>query len=140
VGTAQQPIVFTSDAASPAAGDWMGLYLDASPASGNDLRHAQVLYAGGESGTNSYGCGPRDNDAAILITDWKPADAFIQNVEIHHSAAGGIMCGWSSNDAGPDLKDGNTFSNIANDCEVSRWQTEEAVRCPGRTDAAPLCL
>ncbi|HKO90305.1 MAG TPA: hypothetical protein VJU61_04085 [Polyangiaceae bacterium] len=139
-GTAKDPIVFTSNAATPAAGDWMGLYLDCSPPSGNKLTNAYVLYAGGESGTNGYGCGPKDNDAAILITDWRPADAFIQNVDIRDSAGGGIVSGWASNQAGPDLKTGNLFTRIANGCSVSRWRTEEVNYCEGRTDEAPLCL
>ncbi|HEX6241904.1 MAG TPA: hypothetical protein VFZ61_13440, partial [Polyangiales bacterium] len=139
-GTADKPIVFTSNDAAPAPGDWVGLYLDSSPPSGNKLSYARVLYAGGESGTNSYGCGPKDNDSAILITDWRPDDAFIQNVEIAYSAGGGIMCGWTSSLAGPDLKAGNTFTQIANGCNVSRWRTEETNYCAGRTEEAPLCL
>jgi hypothetical protein len=139
-GTAEKPIIFTSASATPAAGDWSGLYLDASPSAGNKLAYAQILYAGGESGTNSYGCGPKDNDSAILITDWRPDDAFIQNVEIRASAGGGIMSGWHSDAAGPDLKAGNTFSQIGNGCAVSRWQNATGLACPNRTDEAPLCL
>lgn len=139
-GTAAEPIVFTSDSATPAPGDWTGLYLDSSPSAGNTLRHARLLYAGADSTTSSYGCGPSDNDAAILITDWRPDDAFIQNVEIGNSAAGGIMCGWRSDAAGPDLKSGNTFDAIANGCAVSRWQNSTGPACPGRTTEAPLCL
>ena len=139
-GTAEKPIVFTSDAETPAAGDWVGLYLDASPSAGNKLTYAQVLYAGADSQTSSYGCGPRDNDAAILITDWRPDDAFIQNVEIGASAGGGIMSGWSSDEEGPDLKSGNVFAEIANGCDVSRWKNATDTACPGRTDEAPLCL
>jgi hypothetical protein len=139
-GTVDKPIVFTSDSTTPAAGDWMGLYLDASPPAGNKLTHARILYAGAESGTNSYGCGPKDNDSAILITDWRPDDAFIQGVEIANSAGGGIMCGWDSDSDGPDLKSGNTFTQIASGCAVSRWQNLTGNACPGRTDEAPLCL
>ena len=139
-GTAEKPIVFTSDAEAPAAGDWVGLYLDASPSAGNKLTYAQVLYAGADSQTSSYGCGPGDNDSAILITDWRPADAFIQNVEIAASAGGGIMSGWSSDEDGPDLKSGNVFTDIANGCDVSRWKNVTAPACPGRTDEAPLCF
>lgn len=139
-GTADDPIVFTSDADAPAAGDWMGLYLDGSPASGNVLSHAVISYAGGESVTNSYGCGPKDNDAAIIITDWRPDTAFITDVTIQDSAGGGIVCGWASDDGGPDFTADNTFERIANDCEVARWQNSTGLACPDRTDEAPLCL
>lgn len=139
-GTAEKPIVFTAESKTPVAGDWSGLYLDSSPPAGNKFTYAKVLYAGGESGTNSYGCGPKDNDAAILITDWRPDDAFLQNVEVSHSAGGGIMCGWRSDAAGPDLKTGNSFSNIGNGCAVSRWANVTGVACPNRTEEAPLCL
>lgn len=139
-GTARLPVVFTSDAASPAPGDWMGLYLDASPPSGNVIAHARFEYAGGESGTNSFGCGPRDNDAAILITNWRPQDAFIHDVEIKDSAGGGIVCGWASNADGPDLKAGNTFSGIGNSCDVSRPQKASGLACPDSTAGEPLCL
>jgi hypothetical protein len=139
-GTADKPIVFTSDAAVPAAGDWTGLMLDASPAVGNQLTHARIEYAGGFSGTSGYGCGPGKNDSAILITNWRPDDAFIQAVAISDSAGGGIVSGWTSDLVGPDLKTGNTFTNIANDCDVSvnRLQTASDY-CPGRTELAPLC-
>ena len=139
-GTAENPVVFTSDAEDPSAGDWVGLILDSSPSTGNKLSFAQILYAGADSQTSSYGCGPGDNDAAILITDWRPDDAFIQNVEIGASAGGGIMSGWSSDADGPDLKSGNVFSEIANGCDVSRWGNETGNACPDRTDEAPLCL
>lgn len=139
-GTAEKPIVFTSDAEAPAAGDWVGLYLTASPSAGNKLAFTRILYAGGDGQTNSYGCGPRDNDSAVLIRDWRPSDAFIQNVEIHASAGGGIVSGWSSDEDGPDLKSGNTFSEIGNDCAVARWQNATGTACPDRTDEAPLCL
>ena len=129
--------MFTSDSETPAAGDWVGLYLDASPPAGNKLTYAQVLYAGADSQTSSYGCGPGDNDAAILITDWRPDDAFIQNVEIGASAGSGIMSGWSSDADGPDLKSGNVFSEIANGCDVSRWKNATDTACPGRTDERP---
>jgi hypothetical protein len=139
-GTAEKPVVFTSDAQTPQAGDWVGLYLDCSPPAGNVFEHAQVLYAGAPSGTNSYGCGPKANDAAILITDWRPDNAFITKVEISNSAGSGIMSGWSSDSDGPNLKVGNVFEAMGNACHVTRWKNSTGVACPDRTDDAPLCL
>jgi hypothetical protein len=139
-GTADNSIVFTSDAQDPVAGDWVGLYLDCSPKSGNKLSHAVVAYAGASSQTNGYGCGPKSNDAAIIITGWRPDDAFIQDVAIGASAASGIVSGWTSDSAGPDLKTGNLFEQIADGCNVSRWKNATGLACPERTDEAPLCL
>jgi hypothetical protein len=139
-GTADNPIVFTSEAQEPKAGDWVGLYLDCSPPTGNKLTHAQVLYAGAPSQTNSYGCGPKANDAGILITDWRPNDAFIQNVLIGASAGSGIVSGWVSDSDGPNLKTGNTFEQIASGCYVTRWKNATGTACPERTDDAPLCM
>jgi len=62
--------------------------LSGSPPSGNKFNYVQIKFAGGNSGHASYGCGPGDNDAALLISDWTPADVFAQNVSISDSAAG----------------------------------------------------
>jgi hypothetical protein len=139
-GTVDRPIVFTSDAAAPAPGDWTGLMLDASPSAGSKLTHARIEYAGGFSGTSGYGCGPGSNDAAIIITNWRPDDAFIQDVAISDSAGGGIVSGWVSDLEGPDLETGNVFTGIGNHCNVSVWRlSSSSDYCPGRTDDAPLC-
>jgi len=140
-GTATAPITFTSDAAAPAAGDWVGLVLNGQPMSGNMLSNASIRYAGGDSTTSSYGCGPGDNDSAILILGWRPDNAFLQNVTIADSLGSGIVCGWRSNVDGPDLKTGNTFTNIGNLCDIAKWQLDTGTNyCPGRTEIAPLCL
>lgn len=138
---AGKPVLLTSAATAKAAGDWKGLYLDSSPPSGNSIENTRIEYAGGESGANSFGCGPKDNDAAIMIFNWRPDDAFIRNVTIANSAGGGIMCGWDSDLSGPDLRSGNDFVAIANQCLVSKPRLATAADyCPGRTDQAPLCF
>ena len=45
-GTVAQPILFTTDSASPAAGQWQGLYLDNGTAFSTVLDHVIVEYAG----------------------------------------------------------------------------------------------
>lgn len=139
VGTADEPIVFTSAEASPAAGAWGGIAWPGGPATGNRMEHVRIEYAGGDSGTGNFGCGPGDNSSALLIANWRPDEDFIDELTISDSAGGGIVCGWMSDADGPDLKTGNTFTNIANGCDVSRWANETAPICPGN-DGVADCL
>ncbi len=55
-GTAGQPIVFTSDAASPAPGDWLGLEFRSQTqgAPATSVTHARVRYAGRSSNDAVY--------------------------------------------------------------------------------------
>ena len=77
-GTAAQPIVFTSDAAVPAPGDWGGIFWRGGPATGNVVNFVRVEYAGGDSAPPASG-GPADNDAALIFTNWIPGEDFVQN-------------------------------------------------------------
>ena len=135
-GTAEKPITLTSGAESPAAGDWSGLWWDVAPSSGNVLRHVTFEYAGGESATKGFGCGPADNDA-LLFLGWAPSDAFIEDSTFRDSAAGGIVSGWGSGESGPDLHGSNTFDAIANGCFVSKPRDEDGA-CPG-DGTSPAC-
>ena len=134
-GTSEAPITFTSASATPAAGDWGSLYFRYYPLSGSRLGHARVGYAGGESGTNGFGCGPGDNDAAVIILgqgaeERPPAEVFIQDTTFEH--IGGttvIVSGWSDAE-GPNFATGNTFGVGNPDCSVSR---------PRRTGAGDVC-
>lgn len=138
-GTADAPIVLTSGETTPAAGDWGGIAWAGGPPTGNRVEHVRIEYAGGASGTQGFGCGPSDNSAALILTNWRPDEDFIDNLTISDSAGGGIVSGWTSDENGPDLKAGNTFTNIANGCDVSRWMNESAPACPG-DDGVADCL
>jgi hypothetical protein len=81
--------------------------------------------------------GPSDNSSLLLITDWRPDDAFIQSSTFARSAGGGIVSGWSSDAAGPNFRTGNTFQAIANSCEISLPKSM-AGACPGN-DTIPDC-
>ncbi len=115
VGTAARPIVFTSNAATPAAGDWRGLWFDA-PDTVNKLDFIEVKYAGGPSQANSFHCDEamagfsRSEDGAVLLFG-KPASAFITHSKFIASAGDGITRAWS--DDVLDLSPTNTFSMIA---------------------------
>jgi len=135
-GTLSQPITFTSAAAVPAAGDWAGILWRGGPATGNIVNNVHVEYAGGNSGTAGFGCGPGDNDAALLINNWIPGEDFIHNSTFSNSLASGIVMGWIS-DTTRDFRTGNTFTAIGNSCAVARWKNKTLPACPG---PPPVCL
>ncbi len=135
IGTAADPIVFTSNKATKAAGDWRGITFRASPATGNRISHARVEYAGGASQTSSFGCGPNTNDSAVFIQgtggdQMPPASAFIDNTTFDN--IGGmtvIVSAWIS-DTGPNFAPTNTFGAATGACKVSR---------PRRTGTGDVC-
>jgi hypothetical protein len=133
-GTAEDPILFTSGGEA-VAGAWQGFFFRYTPTSGNAIRHARIEFAGSDSGYNSFGCGPGDNDAAIIIEgqgpdDVGPGDVFVTDTEFNE--IGGetvIVSGWTD-DAGPDFSAGNTFGAVTPSCKVSR---------PKRSGTGDLC-
>lgn len=135
-GTAAEPIVFTSPNAAPAPGDWLGLWFRYYPARGNAIENAVVEYAGAQSGASSHGCGPRENDASILILGGRPDEAFVKRTTLRRGAGKtGIVSGWVSNLDGPSFKADNVFEEMPA-CVVSRWQGENG--CGPSSD--PQCL
>ena len=114
LGTAANPIRFTSAADTPAAGDWLGLYFGEIPDATTQLDNVSVEFAGGTSVSGSESClypNMPINDAAIRIGG-APAVAFITNSTISDSAAHGIDRGFRD-DAKPDFLPTNTFVNVA---------------------------
>jgi hypothetical protein len=124
VGTAAKPIVFTSAAAAPAPGDWLGISFGGRADARNRIEHARIEYAGGVSSSGSSSCSyPAPdggagliNDAAVRVFGPAPpgAGVFVQNTTIVSSAAHGIDRGWRA-EAGIDLDflPTNTFTDIA---------------------------
>ena len=108
IGTAAQPIVFTSAANVPAPGDWVGIHFGGTGGPPNQVDHASIEYAGGDPLINGFSCtpGPSQN-SAVLIYSWKPGQEFITNSAILHSSGHGILRGWV--DGGPDFLPTNTF-------------------------------
>lgn len=135
VGTAEAPIVFTSANATKAPGDWMSLYFRSTPKTGSRISHARIEYAGGESATSGFGCGPGANDAAVLIhgtgSDRSgPASVFIDHTTFEN--IGGttvIVSGWIDA-AGPNFTGDNTFGNVVPSCKVSK---------PRRSGSGDVC-
>jgi hypothetical protein len=115
-GTSAQPILFTSDAPSPVAGDWLGIWFGDIPSPTDVIDNARIEYAGGVSVTGSASCPlpgmPAPNpDAAIRIFG-VPATQFVTNTTIANSAAFGIDRGYVS-DVKTDFLPTNTFTGIA---------------------------
>lgn len=137
-GTSAAPVTFTSGKAAPAAADWSNIHFQYTPDSGNKIDFAIVEFAGAFSGLQSYGCGPPENDASIIITNGRPTTAFITNTTFRN--AGGdtaLLLGWVSDASGPDFTATNTFTNVPS-CRISRWRNMTAPACPGT--GAPVCV
>jgi hypothetical protein len=142
-GTAEKPIVLTSAEATPAPGDWAGVYLGNVAADGNAFEHVTVEYAGGFTGARGYGCGPLSNVGGLLFIDSRPDSAWVKNSTFRNLIGAGIVSGWTSDADGPNLASTNTFSAITpvpmeGGCNVTRWAPAAGVGlCPG---TRPLCV
>jgi len=116
-GTATQPIVFTSGAATPAPGDWGGIWLDTAP--GSVLENVIIEYAGSVNGISSANCRPQNTEdqAALIVGDFEtqyvPPSTLITNSTIRYSAGYGINAMWQSAGYGPDLRSTNNFVSNA---------------------------
>jgi len=118
-GTAAKRVIFSSAAATPAAGDWRGLVFEAPDAT-NAITYARVEFAGGASAANGFHCEANgafgeDEDAAIALYG-EPSSSFITNTEIVSSAGDGIGRAWSG--APTDFLATNTFTSVA-ECNQS---------------------
>ncbi len=134
VGTAQRPIVFTSEETTPAAGDWIGLRFAGALDPRNRLEHVTVAYAGGPAGLSGYSCLPpaTPDRGAILFAATAPATAFITNCTIDSSSGHGVYSGWQG--APVDFVAPNTFTNIAFCKQTPPKDTQ------GRCPSPVMCL
>jgi len=117
-GTATAPILFGSGEAAPAPGDWVGLWLDT--ATGSQLDHVVVEYAGGVNGISSANCkDPATQDqGGLLVGDFEvqyvPPANLLTNSTIRSSAGYGIVAMWLTGASNtPDLTATNTFPGNA---------------------------
>ncbi len=133
-GTEAEPILFTSGAATPAAGDWAGVWLDT--ANGSRLDHVIIEYAGGENGISSANCRPETvtDDAALVVGDFEdqyvpPADLITSSV-IRFSGGSAIDGIWVGPELGPALTgNGNTISDYA-ECMQTYNSVAGPMVCP----------
>lgn len=121
MGQPGNPVVFTSAASAPQAGDWRGITFRAAPPAGmsNMLNNVRIEYAGGDCSCGGWACfGNQPEDSAILIFDWEPAASFLTNSTISDCAGHGILRGWEDFTCGSplDMTATNTFTNVVG-CE-----------------------
>lgn len=133
-GTAAKPVTFTSAQATPAAGDWLGIWFGEVPDATSKIDHAVVQYAGGTSVSGSGSCpytnvAGAPNDAAIRIFGI-PAASIVTNTLISDSASNGIDRGYRDDAKVPDFvgSGGNTFTNIAH-CKQT-YPSDASGACP----------
>jgi hypothetical protein len=134
-GTANEPIRFTSGAEPPAAGDWVGLWLDTAP--GSRLDNVIIEYAGGDSGISSSNCRPEEvtDDAALIIGDFSdqfvPPPDLVTNTTIRASAGSAINAVWVGPAIGPSFvgTGGNSLSDFA-ECAQTYNSVDGPEACP----------
>ena len=139
VGTAAKRIVFTSGEASPAPGDWKGIWLNT--AIGSKLAYVDINYAGGANGIQSNNCRPQDTEdqAALLVGSFSdqyiPPSTLMTNSRITNSAYYAINAMWlAGTHNAPDLTATNIFLNNAR-CR----QTYNGVVPPGTCPVGGGC-
>jgi hypothetical protein len=117
VGSASRPITLTSAAATPAPGDWMGLYFKDAIDPRTRVEYMVIEYAGGNSSSRgvcaSNRSGSIDKDSAVIISLQPmqvPPSQFITNTTIRFSANGGIYRSWFDTDV--DFLASNTFESV----------------------------
>lgn len=138
LGTAANPIVFTSSKVAPAAGDWPGIFL--MNAAGSRLEHVEIKFAGGFNGISSANCKPADStDHAALFIGGKtvpyiPLPTDFVAVDIESSASHGINAMWeTAGDYAPVLAGSFTFTSILGCRQTKNATTQGCVGGQGCT-------
>lgn len=131
-GTTDAPVLLTSAKATPAPGDWAGLWLITSV--GSQLNNVIIEYAGGDAGVGPLSCGPFDpsthqpyrHTAALLVGDgndlqYAPPAGLVTNGTFRNNAGNfAIDSVWQASTFGPALNATNTFTASAKVCTQSK--------------------
>ena len=131
-GTGLEPVLLTSAVATPAPGDWAGLWLITSV--GSQLNNVIIEYAGGDAGIGPASCGPIDpnahqpyrHTAALLVGDggdlqYAPPAGLVTNSVFRNNAGNfAIDSVWQSAVFGPALNTSNTFTASSKVCTQSK--------------------
>ena len=131
-GTAAAPVRFTSAVATPAPGDWAGLWLRTS--NGSQIDHAIIEFAGGDASIGPASCGPFDpsiaqrarHTAALLVGDdidkqYVPPAGLLTNSVFRNNAGNfAIDSVWEAATFGPVLTASNLFGSGPRFCTQSK--------------------
>jgi hypothetical protein len=127
-GTNIQPVTFTSGKASPAPGDWAGLWLQT--ANGSHINYAIFEYAGGDAGIGPASCGAIDsnlhqhvrNTAPLIVGDGvdqqyaPPPDLVTNSTFRNNTGSYAIDSVWEAGGFGPALTATNSFDATPRAC------------------------
>lgn len=115
-GTAERPIVFTSAAARPAAGDWSGLVFNGIPRSTNELDHVRIEFAGYSCSCSLVTCSDVTTYDAAIVLVGPPERAFVTNTVFSNIAGHGVTEGFD----GPfvDFRPTNTFDDVSGCAQI----------------------
>lgn len=131
-GTADAPVVFTSNSATPQPGDWSNLWFE-TPMDGRTLlSHVEIAYAGGWCSCSLTSCSPVDSYDAAVVIEGVPQGVFIEDSVIRASAGHGVLRSWLDHEE-YDFSE-NTFEDLAG-CDQTWPQLSDEV-CP---DVAYAC-
>ena len=131
-GVPGQPVRFTSAKATPAPGDWAGLWLRTS--NGSQIDNAIIEYAGGDASIGPKACGPFDasinqparHTAALLVGDdidkqYVPPPGLVTNSIFRNNAGNfAIDSVWEAATFGPALNATNLFGSGPKFCTQSK--------------------
>ncbi|MBL8607924.1 MAG: hypothetical protein JNL38_11410 [Myxococcales bacterium] len=107
LGSATSPVVFTSAEATPAPGDWVGVWYGGAPGDTNAIEHARIEYAGGDCGCILATCSAVASHAAAILLTAPPASAFVRDTKVIASAGHGVSRGYVG--AAVDFRPTNDF-------------------------------
>lgn len=111
LGTAEKPVVFTSAAVNPKAGDWRGVWFGGIPQAANKLDHVRIEYAGAWCGCQLLTCSDVTSFNGAVIFTQQPQSAFITNSTFVDITGHGVTQGYDG--AFVDFRPGNTFDNVS---------------------------
>jgi hypothetical protein len=131
-GSPGLPVLFTSGAATPAPGDWAGLWLATS--NGSQIDNAIIEFAGGDAHVGPQSCGPFDssinqrarNTAALLVGDgtdqqYVPPAGLLTNTTFRNNTGSyAIDAVWEAPAFGPSLATSNIFGSGPKFCTQNK--------------------
>lgn len=126
LGDAARPVVLTSDSATPAPGDWRGIWYGGIPSANNRIEHARIEYAGGYCSCILNTCSAIAQHEAAVIFTAQPPSAFITSTTFRASAGHGITEGFDGSFV--DFRPTNTFEGVSG-CAQTRPRNVDS-SCP----------